>query len=208
MPRPFPGSPPRERIIEIGEAVGAVAGIKMKIAGEIVLMMQTEVGEVFRAGGGPARAVPPPCRTSAIRWAPPPARAAALQAQARAAALHSTMDQPHERATGRAGRRSGGWCRSCSSSQPQTVAPLVTVLEGLEVRADRMRENLELTKGLVFAEAVMMKLAPKTGRAVAHHILEAASKLAIAEDRHLKGCLEGRQGGHRPSRCARDRRRL
>src|SRR5207245_7776634 len=38
------------------------------------------------------------------------------------------------------------------------------MLEGLTVDAERMRANLDMTKGLIVAEAVMMGLAPKLGR--------------------------------------------
>ncbi|PTW61716.1 3-carboxy-cis,cis-muconate cycloisomerase [Breoghania corrubedonensis] len=178
----------RERIAEIGEAVGAVAGIMMKVAGDIVLMMQTEVGEVFEpAAPGKGGSSTMPHKRNPVGAAT--ARGAALQAQARAAALSSTMDQPHERATG-GWQAEWGLVPELFVLTAAAVQPLVTVLEGLEVRAERMRENLEITRGLVFAEAVMMKLAPKTGRGVAHHILEAASKQAVAENRHLRDVLK------------------
>ena len=94
----------RERIAEIGAAVGAVAGIMLKIAGEICLMMQTEVGEVFEpAAPGKGGSSTMPHKRNPVGAAT--ARAAALQAQARAAALFSTMD-PAARARHR--RLAGG----------------------------------------------------------------------------------------------------
>jgi 3-carboxy-cis,cis-muconate cycloisomerase len=69
------------------------------------------------------------------------------------------------------------------------LAAVVDIAEGLEVDATRMRANLEATGGQIMAEAVMMALAPKLGRADAHHVLEQASRQAAAENRHLEDVL-------------------
>jgi 3-carboxy-cis,cis-muconate cycloisomerase len=68
----------------------------------------------------------------------------------------------------------------------------------LEVHVDRMRENLEATKGLIFAEAVTMALADRMGKMPAHMLMEAACKKAVAEGRHLKEVLREESGvrGH------------
>jgi 3-carboxy-cis,cis-muconate cycloisomerase len=49
-----------------------------------------------------------------------------------------------------------------------------------------MRANLEITNGLIMAEAVQMALGEKLGRMQAHDLLETASKRAAAEGRHLR----------------------
>jgi 3-carboxy-cis,cis-muconate cycloisomerase len=46
------------------------------------------------------------------------------------------------------------------------------IAEGMEVDAARMRRNLDLTQGLVLAEAVSIVLAQRLGRDRAHHLLE------------------------------------
>ncbi len=51
---------------------------------------------------------------------------------------------------------------------------MVELTQGLEVHPDRMRENVGLTDHLVFAEAVMMALAPHVGRQRAHDLVDAA----------------------------------
>src|SRR5262249_38957145 len=53
---------------------------------------------------------------------------------------------------------------------------LAAVLEGLEVDAERMRANLELSRGAIMAEAVMMALAPSLGHEAAHAAVAAASR--------------------------------
>jgi 3-carboxy-cis,cis-muconate cycloisomerase len=52
-----------------------------------------------------------------------------------------------------------------------------------------MRANLDATGGLIMAEAVAMALAEKLGKAEAHHLVEAASKKAVAEKKALRDVL-------------------
>jgi 3-carboxy-cis,cis-muconate cycloisomerase len=69
------------------------------------------------------------------------------------------------------------------------LAAIVDIAEGLEIDADRMRANLDATGGLIMAEAVAMALAEKIGKSDAHHLIEAASKKAVAEKKHLRDVL-------------------
>jgi 3-carboxy-cis,cis-muconate cycloisomerase len=75
---------------------------------------------------------------------------------------------------------------------------LAEMLPQLEVHKARMLANLELTRGLIFAEAVSMALADRMGKMPAHLLLEAASKKARIENRHLKEVLREDPGlrGH------------
>ena len=49
--------------------------------------------------------------------------------------------------------------------------------------------NLDATDGLIMAEAVTMALAEKIGKSDAHHLIEAASKKAVADKKHLRDVL-------------------
>ena len=69
------------------------------------------------------------------------------------------------------------------------LAGIVDIAEGLEVDAARMRVNLDATGGLIMAEAVTMALAEKIGKSAAHHLVEAASKKAVAEKKGLRDVL-------------------
>jgi 3-carboxy-cis,cis-muconate cycloisomerase len=60
------------------------------------------------------------------------------------------------------------------------------MLEGLIVDPERMRRNLDISRGMISAEAVMMALAPHLGRERAHHLVAAACNRAIASGRHLR----------------------
>ncbi len=85
------------------------------------------------------------------------------------------------------------------------LAAIVDIAEGLEVDAARMRVNLDATGGLIMAEAVTMALAEKIGKSDAHHLIEAASKKAVAREEASARRAGGGCQGHRASRRRRDR---
>ena len=66
------------------------------------------------------------------------------------------------------------------------LAAVAEIAEGLEVDVARMRANLDMTQGLVMAEAISMALAEKVGKSEAHHLVEAASRRAIESKQHLR----------------------
>ena len=72
------------------------------------------------------------------------------------------------------------------------------LLTGLRVDAARMRRNLDATRGMITAEAVMMALAPGLGRDEAHHVVAAACGRALEQDGHLLDalCAEPRVAAH------------
>ena len=64
------------------------------------------------------------------------------------------------------------------------------VFSGLEINADKMLRNIELSQGLIMAEPVMMGLVEKgVGRQDAHEIVRTASMTAIKEGINLKDAL-------------------
>jgi 3-carboxy-cis,cis-muconate cycloisomerase len=72
------------------------------------------------------------------------------------------------------------------------LASTVFLTGGLIVDAKGMEKNLTLTHGLIVAEAVMMGLAPHTGRNEAHHLVYDACRAAIESDRPLYDVLKER----------------
>jgi 3-carboxy-cis,cis-muconate cycloisomerase len=62
-------------------------------------------------------------------------------------------------------------------------------VSGLEVDADRMREVLGMTNGLVVSEAVMMGLGPRLGREYAHDLVYDVCREAIRQKRPLLDLL-------------------
>jgi 3-carboxy-cis,cis-muconate cycloisomerase len=66
---------------------------------------------------------------------------------------------------------------------------LTVTVSDLRVDPDRMRQNLDINYGLVFAEAVTMALAEKIPRAEAHELVSNACSRARVERRDLRSVL-------------------
>ena len=117
---------------------GAASGALAKAAGDVVLLAQTEVGEVREGGGGGSSAMPhkhnPVAAISAL--------AGARQAPGLVANLLGAMDHEHERA---AGAWHAEWAplRELLRSTGSAAAWLRECLEQLEVDPERMRANLD-----------------------------------------------------------------
>ncbi|WHS61710.1 3-carboxy-cis,cis-muconate cycloisomerase [Pseudomonas sp. G2-4] len=177
----------RDRLVEFGAVLGLIAGSLGKLGRDISLLMQTEAGEAFEpsAPGKGGSSTMPHKRN-------PVGAAVLIGAATRVPGLLSTlfsaMPQEHERSLG---LWHAEWetlpeiC--CLVSGALQQARLLA--DGLEVDAARMARNLELTQGLVLAEAVSIVLAQRVGRDTAHHLLEQCCKRAVAEQRHLRQVL-------------------
>ena len=177
----------RDRLVEFGAVLGLIAGSLGKLGRDISLLMQTEAGEVFEpsAPGKGGSSTMPHKRN-------PVGAAVLIGAATRVPGLLSTlfsaMPQEHERSLG---LWHAEWetlpeiCCLVSGSLQQALL----VADGLEVDADRMTHNLDLTQGLVLAEAVSIVLAQRVGRDTAHDLLEQCCKRAVAEQRHLRAVL-------------------
>jgi 3-carboxy-cis,cis-muconate cycloisomerase len=143
----------RGRVGELASALAVLSGAVAKAAGDIVLLSQTEVGEVREARGGGSSAMPHKRNPIAAICAV----ACAQQAPGLAATLLGAMAHEHERAAGSwhaEWRPLGELLRSTGSA----VAWLRESLEGLEVDPERMCANLDLTGGRLMAERVAAAL--------------------------------------------------
>jgi 3-carboxy-cis,cis-muconate cycloisomerase len=168
----------RDRIATVAAALGVAAGAMSKIAGDVALLAQTEVGELSegaKEGKGGSSTMP--------QKRNPVDAMSAIAAARLAVALVPTLisgDQEHERAL-------GAW-------QAEWVAlPLIfkhtagavghvrQLLGGLEVYEDRMRRNLELAGGTLMAEALTVAIAAKLGRHQAQRIVKAEAERALRD---------------------------
>jgi 3-carboxy-cis,cis-muconate cycloisomerase len=187
---PLPDAPwhtHRDRIAEAASVLAILAGTCGKIARDVSLMMQTDVAEAFEPSGeGRGGSSTMPHKRNPVAAAT--ALAAATMAPNLAATIFAAQVQDHERS---AGPWHAEWptLPTLLLVTSGALAAIVDIAEGLEVDTERMRTNLDATCGLIMAEAVTMALAEKIGKSDAHHLVEAASKKAVAEKKHLRDIL-------------------
>lgn len=187
---PLPEAPwhtHRDRIAEAASVLAILSGTCGKIARDVSLMMQTDVGEAFEpAGAGRGGSSTMPHKRNPVAAAS--VLGAATMAPNLAATIFAAQVQDHERS---AGPWHAEWptLPALMLVTSGALAGIVDIAEGLEVDAERMRANLDTTHGLIMAEAVTFALAETIGKSEAHHLLEAASKTAVAEKKHLRDVL-------------------
>jgi 3-carboxy-cis,cis-muconate cycloisomerase len=177
----------RDTIAEVGCFLGLVAGTCAKIAFDVKLLMQTEVEEVFEpfhAGRGASSTMPQKRNPIASVYV------TALNSVVRqhVAALLDAMVEDHERST-------GPWeiewivlpeifCLTAG-----VLAQTRAVVTGLQVDAKKMRANLDITRGLIVSEAVMMELGRHLGRQYAHDLVYDICRRVVASGRPLADLL-------------------
>jgi 3-carboxy-cis,cis-muconate cycloisomerase len=167
----------RQRMAELGAALGGAAGAAAKIGRDIVLLAQSEVGEVAESSGGRSSTMPQkrnPVRSTL-------AVACARLTNAHAGVLLDELAHEHERGV-------GGWHAEWEALSGAlafaggSVAAAADAVTGLEVDADRMRANLEASGGLVVAERISYALTPRLGRSHAHVVVAEAARTPSFRD--------------------------
>jgi 3-carboxy-cis,cis-muconate cycloisomerase len=187
---PLPDAPwhsHRDRLGDVASAFAILAGTCGKIARDISLLMQTEIGEVSEpAAAGRGGSSTMPHKRNPVACAT--ALACAQIAPHLAASILAAEIQEHERS---AGNWASEWATfpALALVTSGALAQIADIAEGLEIDHERMRANLDITHGLIMAEAVSMKLAEKIGKAAAHKLVEDASKKAAARKQHLEDVL-------------------
>lgn len=177
----------RDRLAEVVCACGILTGSLGKMARDISLLMQHEVGEASEpGGGGRGGSSTMPQKRNPIASAI--ALAAANRVPGLTAAFLSQMVQEHERGV-------GGWqaewptISEVIQSTGVAIASMAEVAEGLTVSPTRMQENLKSTQGTIFAEKAALVLSAKLGRAAAHEVLERATDTKKMRGRTLEQTL-------------------
>jgi len=173
----------RDQLATLVCACGVLTGSLGKMARDIVLLMQNEVGEASEPGGegrGGSSTMPHKRNPTACSLT----LTAANRVPGLVSSFLSAMLQEHERGV-------GGWqaewpvVAAVIQSTGVATSSMAEVAEGLSVDAEKMRRNIENTNGLIFAERAMLLLGAKLGRDVAHKILDGAARKSVDENRNL-----------------------
>jgi 3-carboxy-cis,cis-muconate cycloisomerase len=174
----------RVRVAELGGALALCAGTLHKVALDVVLMSQTEVGEVAEpSGDGRGGSSTLPHKRNPVGSVL--AIACACRVPPLAQTLHASMAGEHERA---AGAWHAEW-ETMSDALALTggaASAMREVVEGLQVFPERIRENLDATGGLVLAERLTTMAAGKLGRMEAHELVKRASHRTLETGRTLR----------------------
>ena len=177
----------RDRVAEVGCFLGLVTGVCGKIAMDVKLMMQTEVEEVyepFHEGRGSSSTMPQKRNPISSVYI----TALTSLVRQHVAALLDAMVEDHERAT-------GPWeiewiaLPEIFLLSAGALAQTRFLVTGLQVDAKKMRANLDITRGLIVSEAVMMGVAPHLGRQRAHDLIYDICRQVIATGRPLLDLL-------------------
>src|SRR6187455_921706 len=165
----------RDGLAETVNLLALVTGSLGKIALDIMIMASTEFAEVYEPfvkGRGASSTMPQkrnPISSELML-------AASKAVRQHAGLMLDAMVQDFERATG---PWHAEWI-AVPESFVLTAGALHQakfMLGGLIVDERRMRKNLDLTSGLIVAEAVMMGLAPRIGRQQAHDVVYGACRI-------------------------------
>jgi 3-carboxy-cis,cis-muconate cycloisomerase len=177
----------RDRPAEVAATLGLLVGTLGKVARDVSLMGQTEVGEVAEPGEpgrGGSSAMPHkrnPVGSAVVL-------AAATRVPALVSVMLTAMVQDHERGL-------GGWhaewetLPELCTLTAGALAHLARVVAGLEVHPEHVRENLGATHGLILAAAAAAALGRHWGRQAAHELVERACRRAVEDGRHLREVL-------------------
>jgi adenylosuccinate lyase/3-carboxy-cis,cis-muconate cycloisomerase len=168
-----------DRAADYIATLGLLAGTSQKIGQDIVFLQRTEVGEVaesFHMGKigsstmaqkrNPSTALLLVSLARLLRSRVPPAMEAMVR-----------MDEGDSSAT----NVTDTLLPEIAIIAVSLAETLSRLLDGLHVNAAAMQRNLELTRGLISSEAVMMQLGRTMGRHEAHHLLYDAAQKTVSE---------------------------
>lgn len=175
----------RTIMAEATALLGILGGSLGKIAGDMLLMSQSEIGELSERGPGGGSSTLPHKRNPVALVG---VAAAARRLPGLVATVLACQLQEHERAA-------GAW-HAERSAIPEVFtlvgaacAHMEKALSRLAVDASRMRSNLDSTRGLAMAEAVAMALSRHVGREQAQALVREAADLAVENASHLSDAL-------------------
>lgn len=188
---PIPWHSGRDRLVQVATTLGILQGNIGKLAADIILLMQTEINEVLEPtvkGKGGSSSMPHkrnPVSCIAIR-------ANSKRIPGLVSGMLNCLDGDHERSTG---HWHAEW-ETLSSIVMLTAGSArqaVVITNGLEVDSIQMLNNLERTKGLIYAENVNNALAKHIGKVNAEALVERACRESQLQGIHLKEVIKMNQ---------------
>jgi 3-carboxy-cis,cis-muconate cycloisomerase len=181
---PLPWHTTRVRVAALGSALATLAGALGKIALDVVLMAQTEVGELSEpAGEGRGSSSTLAHKRNPIGSTL--ALAGARRAHAFATLLTGGLVQEHERAVG-AWHAEWEGVSGVLAATGGAAANMAEVLDGLQVHSERMLVNLGATRGLILSERLVFALAERLGHADARALVSEATARATERGTALR----------------------
>jgi 3-carboxy-cis,cis-muconate cycloisomerase len=179
----------RARVVEIGNALGVASGVAGKVALDILLMSQTEVGEVSEgAAEGKGGSSTLPQKRNSVQSVS--ILAAVRSVNAQVALLQSAMVQEQERA---AGAWQAEWpaLSEVFRLAAGAIDRMADLLLSLEVDTARMRRNLDASGGLVMAESVVAALSRKMDAVKARQLVQRLIKTSGSTGKTFDQLLKG-----------------
>lgn len=177
----------RDGLIELGNWLGLVAGSLGKLAGDVLLLCQNEVGELRETGGGGSSTLPQKANPVRAEATLSLARhATGLAGQLQAAAFHN-----HER-DGVAWQLEWLVLPQAIAATGAALRQAIALVDALEIDRARMRANIEATDGLALAEAASFALSAVMPRPEAQALVKQACRDVLAGDGHLIDLLAER----------------
>lgn len=178
----------RDAFARLGADAALLSGAAAKIARDVSLLMQPEVGEAFEPEGeGKGGSSAMPHKRNPVGCLA--ALEAAQRVPALAATLISQLSPEHERGLG---QWQSQWftLRDLYCSSASALAATAEVLEGLRVDTAAMQANIDRSRGLVYSEAVSIRLSAALGKAAAHALTEKLCLEAVRQGITLREALD------------------
>lgn len=178
----------RDNPVECAVVMGMTGALCGRIANEIIHLQKTGLDEVEEPhASGKVGSSTMPQKRNPMLCESILTLARLMQAQV-AVAMDTLVYNEHERDWS-AVQMEWAWvpelCVMCQGALELTAR----VLAGLQVNEARMRQNLDLTGGLLLAERVMFALAPQLGRQEAHDVVHACAMAAHERGRSFGDLL-------------------
>lgn len=175
----------RDNLAEFAGWLSLVSGALGKMAGDVLLMAQSEIAELRPAAGGGSSTMPQKANPIAGEVL---VTLAAFNA-GQLGSMHGALAQEHERG-GAAWTLEWLVLPQMVMATGAGLAKAGELMEGLMIDAARMRANVEATNGLMMAEAATFALAKHMPRGEAEKLVGEACKL-VTPTRHLADALAG-----------------